>query len=263
MGKSSGRQAKEKAAAARAKAEASEKRRQRIINISIGAVVLIVVVALVGGAWFSSRDSTDSADAEAKVPTGVLPAGSEYAYGVEIAGEAPGKPVLEIWEDFQCPACAQFEAQFSPTIEKMAIDGDARVIWRNTSFLDNGFPGDHSKRAAAAWGCAIDAGKQTEYHDLVFANQPETEGVGWTDDQLVQFGKDAGIEADNFDTFEACVTDHEYIKWANNGTAESYANEVPGTPALYLNGEELQGEDRATPEALEKAVAGAAESDGQ
>lgn len=263
MGSSSGRQAKEKAAAARAKAEASEKRRQRIINISIGAVVAIVVVALVGGAWISSRDSTDEADAEAKVPTGVLPASSDYAYGVEIAADAPGKPVLEVWADFQCPACAQFEALFSETIEKMANDEDARVIWRSTSFLDNGFPGDHSKRAAAAWGCAIDAGKKTEYHDLIFANQPETEGVGWTDDQLLQFGRDAGIQDDKFGAFETCVADHVYIKWANNGTAESYANQVPGTPTLYLNGEELQGEDRATPEALEKAVANAAKSDGQ
>jgi protein-disulfide isomerase len=263
MGSSSGRKAKEKAAAARAKAEASEKRRQRIINLTIGAVVLIVVLALVGGAWFSSRDSSDDPDTEAKVPTGALPASSEYAYGVEIAGDAPGKPVLEIWEDFQCPACAQFEALFNPTIEKMADDGKARVIWRSTSFLDNGFPGDHSKRASAAWGCAIDAGKKVEYHDLIFANQPETEGVGWTDDQLLQFGEDAGIKDDKFDTFETCVADHDYIKWANNGTAESYANEVPGTPTLYLNGEELQGEDRATPEALENAVAEAAKSDDQ
>ena len=262
MGSSSGRQAKQKAAAARAKAEASEKRRQRIINISIGAVVLLVVLALIGGAWLSSRGSTDEPDAEAKVPAGVLPASSEYAYGVEVAGDVPGKPVLEIWEDFQCPACAQFEATFSPTIEKMANDGDARVIWRNTSFLDNGFPGDHSKRAAAAWGCAIDAGKKTEYHDLIFANQPETEGDGWTDDQLLQIGSDAGIKDEKFATFEQCVVDHEYIAWANNGTAESYANQVPGTPSLFLNGEELQGEDRATPEALEKAVAAAAKSDG-
>lgn len=263
MGKSSGRQAKEKAAAARAKAQAAEKRRQRIINISIGAVVAIVVLALVGGAWFSSRDSTDEPDAEAKVPVGSLPAGSDYAYGVDVAGDAPGKPVLEIWADFQCPACAQFEALFGTTVEKLATDKDARVIWRSTSFLDNGFPGDNSKRAAAAWGCAIDAGKKVEYHDLVFANQPATEGVGWTDDQLLQFGKDAGIKDENLDAFNKCVGDHDYIKWANNGTAESHANEVPGTPSLYLNGAEVQPEDRATPEALAKAVADAGQSPDQ
>lgn len=263
MGSSSGRQAKEKAAAARAKAEASEKRRQRIINISIGAVVIVVVLALIGGAWFSSRDSKDEPDAEANLPVGTLDASSEYAYGVDVAGEAPGKPVLEVWADFQCPACAQFEAQFGPTIEKVADDGEARVIWRTTSFLDNGFPGDHSKRAAAAWGCAIDAGKKVEYHDLIFANQPETEGVGWTDDQFLQFGEDAGIKDDKQDTFDKCVIEHDYIKWANNGTAESYANEVPGTPSLYLNGEVLEGEDRASPEALEKAVAEATKNDGQ
>ncbi|MCH9815912.1 MAG: thioredoxin domain-containing protein, partial [Actinomycetia bacterium] len=172
MGKSSGRSAKEKAAAARAKAEAAEKRRQRTINIVIAAVLIVVVGGLVVGAYLASRGSSEEIVADAAIPSEALPADSPYAFGVNVNGDAPGKPVLEIWEDFQCPACAQFEEIFAPTIEELAEKGDARVIWRNTTFLDNNLPGDNSKRAANAWGCAIDAGKNVEYHNTIFENQP-------------------------------------------------------------------------------------------
>jgi protein-disulfide isomerase len=254
MAKSSGRTAKQKAAEARAKSEASEKRRQRMINTGIGVVLAVVVLALVGGAWFASQDGKDDADLDAAIPTGTLPADSEYAFGINAAGEAAGKPVLQIWEDFQCPACGQFEAAFSSTINKIAEEGTARVIWRSTSFLDSNFPGDNSKRAAAAWGCAIDADKKIEYHDTVFANQPANEGDGWSDAQLIQIGKDVGIAEDKQAAFEQCVNDRKYVKWANNGTDEFRNSSVPGTPALYLNGEELSQDQRGTPEALEQTI---------
>jgi protein-disulfide isomerase len=254
MAKSSGRTAKEKAAAARAKAEATEKRRQRTINIVIGAVLVVVVGGLITGAYFASRGSSEEIVADASVPTGALGPDSEYAFGVNVAGDAPGKPVLEIWEDFQCPACGQFEQAFRPTIEKLADKGDARVIWRNTTFLDNSLPGDNSKRAANAWGCAVDADKNVQYHDAIFDNQPTTEGDGWSDDQLIAFGKNVGIDGEALTTFESCVTDLEYIQWVRNSTAEMSNNDVTSTPTLVLNGEQLEGDERSSPEALVAAI---------
>ena len=170
--------AREKAAEARAAAEASDKRRRMIINVSIGAVLLIVVAALVGGAWLTSKSNKEATQpsADAATPAGSLPTDSQYPYGIEWSSNAEGKPVLEIWEDFQCPACRDFEAAFGPTIKELADTNQAKVIFRSTSFLDSNFPGDHSKRAAAAYGCAIDAGKGEEYHDLLYVNQPANGG---------------------------------------------------------------------------------------
>ena len=260
MAKSS-KTAKQKAAEARAKSEAAEKRRQRMINTGIGVALGVVVLALVGGAYWASRDDKSAPDPAAAAPVGSLSPESAYPFGVDAAGEAAGKPVLEIWEDFQCPACAQFENIFGPTIEEIAEAGDARVIWRSTSFLDSNFPGDNSKRAASAWGCAIDAGKKVEYKKAIFENQPATEGDGWSDSQLIQLGKDVGIPEGEQPAFEACVNDRTYVKWANNGTDEFQANEVPGTPGLYLNGEQLGDEQGASPEALKEAVKAAGAPD--
>jgi len=249
----SGKNRRDRAAAARDAANAGEKRRERIVRIVGAVTVLVVVVGIIGVAVVvknqstsdtASGTSTTAPDENAPLPTGVLPLDDARAFGVPY-GTATGVPVLEIWEDFQCPACASFEAQYGPSIEKIAADGVANVIYRPTTFIQNNFPKSpnplSSTRAASAYGCAVDAGKVEgqKFHDTVFANQPPVEGDGWTNEQLIQFGKDAGITGDKLTTFETCVNDVKYQNWANNSYLTFQTSNVPGTPALFLNGNEV------------------------
>jgi protein-disulfide isomerase len=256
--------ARQKAAEARKAEEAAQKRRQRIINIAIALALVAAVTAIIGIAVVASSGNKEAKEAnpEASAPQGSIPTGQDNQYGIP-ANDAPGKPVLAIWEDFQCPACGQFEQTFGPTVVEIADKGDAQVIWRSTSFLDGQFPGENSQRAAAAWGCAVDAGKAEEYHSVVFANQPQTEGDGWTQEQLIAFGDQAGISGDQKGAFDQCVTDKTYMSWAANGTATMVAEGVGGTPTLTLNGEELEVSELGSAAGLKKAVADAASGTGQ
>jgi len=256
--------ARQKAAEVRKSEEAAQKRRQRTINIAIAVALLAAVVAIIGIALAASSGNKEAkqANPEATAPNGSIPTGQANQYGIP-ANDAPGKPVLAIWEDFQCPACGQFEATFGSTVNEIAAKGDAQVIWRSTSFLDGQFPGENSQRASAAWGCAVDAGKSAEYHSVVFANQPQTEGEGWTQEQLIAFGDQVGIAGDQKATFDQCVTDKTYMSWAANGTATMVAEGVGGTPTLTLDGEKLEVQDLGDPEGLKKAIADAASGSGQ
>ena len=267
QGKSSkSKSAREQAAKARAAAEAQERRRQRTINLTLGLVAALLFIGIVGGAWWVSQSGDDAADGgsvdvpdvdpSAPIPTTALPSDSDYPYGVPV-NEAAGKPVLEIWEDFQCPACGNFEAEAGDNIAAIAEDGDALVIQRQTTFLDRNLGTDDSVRAAAAYGCAVDAGQGEAYRRTVFANQPTVEGEGWTDEQLIGFGTDAGIAEADLPAFEACVADGTYLGWAVNSTQAFYDAEVPGTPALYLNGETLQTTVAFDLDALKAAIAAA------
>jgi protein-disulfide isomerase len=263
MASSNASRAKQKAAEARAAAEAAEKRRKRLVNIAIFSVLGLVVLGLVGGAYVSSRSNKEQLqpNAEAAIPAGAYPASdADYKYGVPLGKAATGSPVLQIWEDFQCPGCASFEKAFRPTVEQLAADGDATVIWRSTSFLDARYPGDNSKRAAAAWGCAIDAGKGKEFHDLVFDNQPATEGQGYTDAQLSSFAEQAGITGEAKTKWDKCVADKTYLQWAINGTQTMTDNGVPSTPGVYLDGKQLSGQELSDPAALKQTVLDAAKS---
>jgi len=216
----------------------------------VGALTVVAVVAGIIGVAVYARSTAPAApgmvsaepDPNAELPAGVLPSSDPLAYGV-VYGTAPeGAPTLELWEDFQCPACGALEAVNGAGIAKLAEQGAVRLVWRPTTFLDNKLANDASLRAVAAWGCAIDAGQVREFHDVVYANQPQQEGEGWTKEQLIAFGNDAGIPEAERETFTQCVESGKYLTWAANSTQAFYDNEVSATPTGKLNGSEVPPE---------------------
>lgn len=257
---------RERAAAARAAAQAGEKRRERIVRIVGAAVVGLVVVGIIGVAVFarnSDQAGTElvsaDVDANAPRPTGVFGPDDEFAFGVPYGTASQDAPVVEVWEDMQCPACGVLEAAAGASLGDAAERGDIRLIWRPVTFLDRGT--DASTRAVSAWGCAIDAGKVREYHDRIYADQP-LEGEGWTDEQLLAYGADVGLTGDDYAAFEQCVNDRTYASWAANGTAQAATTGVTATPTILVNGSEtFEGQDARTllqndPEAFLAAITG-------
>lgn len=260
-----GKSRREKAASARQQADSSQKRRERTVRVVGAVTVLAVVVAIIGVAVIArnadnaSNPNLVQPDPTAPLPAGVLGADSQWAYGVAYGSAPETAPVLELWEDFQCPACGSLEQANGDGIAGLAESGEVRLIWRPTGFLDGNLGNDSSKRAIAAWGCAIDAGKTREFHDVVYANQPEVEGTGWTDEQLIGFGSEAGIAGAELDTFTQCVSDRTYVVWAANATQAFYDGGVGGTPAGILNGVDIGNENLADLELLTQAVKSAQE----
>ncbi len=240
---------RERAEQARASVQVGQARRERTVRI-VGAVVVVAVVAGIIGIAVWARSSapgtpglvTAEPDPNAALPAGVLPSTDKLPFGV-VYGNAPeGAPTLELWEDFQCPACGALEAVNGAGIATLAEEGKYRLVWRPTTFLDTKLGNDASLRAVAAWGCAIDAGRIREYHDVIYANQPKEEGKGYTKEQLITFGSDAGIPDAQLETFTQCVESGQYLTWAANSTQEFYNNEVSATPTGKLNGTEVPPE---------------------
>ena len=260
----SGKNRRDRAAAARDEANAAERRRERMVRVVGGVTVAVVVLGIIGVAVYAKSSSTTdvtalpSADPSAALPAGVLPTDDERAYGVPYGTASADAPVLELWEDFQCPACNIVEQANGAGIQALAESGQVQLVYRPTTFLDANLGNDSSARATAAWGCAIDAGKVKEYHNTVFANQPEQEGTGFTDEQLVAFAEGAGITGEALDTFSSCFADRTYLGWAANSTDVFYTSNVQGTPYALLNGVEVPTEalvDKATLDALVAAAA--------
>jgi protein-disulfide isomerase len=252
---------KEKAAAARAAAEAEQKKRDRRIQLIGGSVIAVLVLGIIAvgviGSRSGSTNDTTGVVADAAVPKSVFTSG-DNAWGVPYNTKA-GAPVLAIWEDFGCPICGQFEAQYGADLQKLADDGTIQLIHRPTTFIEKNFPKspnpDSSTRATNAYGCAIDAGKGEAYHNIVFENQPATEGDGWSDDQLIAFGTQAGITGDAATTFSTCVTDQKYKQWTVNSYTVFRDSAVPGTPALFLNNKEVPSDAYKTFDTLKQYIA--------
>ena len=241
-------------------AEASAPRKSGTgLRMGILGLILLTVIGIAVWGLMSSSANAPKVDPQAATPTTILDGSGKTPWGVEY-NSAPGKPVLALWEDFQCPYCSQLELANGVGIQALADAGKITLIWRPTVFLD-GSPASQagpnpnsSVRATMAWGCAIDAGKGAEFHTYLFAHQPTKEGTGWSDDQLTTYASDVGITGSALDTFKACYSSRKYESWVKNSYAAFESEGVAGTPAGFLNGTELTSDQIADPTVLAELV---------
>ncbi len=225
--------------AERARAAVAERRRERRIRIGAAVAVIVVLVAIGVGIQLTRN----RADPNAVRPDGVTQVGG----GIPLRTAKAGAPVIDLYEDFQCPVCKAFEAETGRLLSELATSGQARLVYHPMSFI-----GAESDRAANAAGCAADDGKFKEFHDTLYANQPNGENTGaWTDDALIALGQHAGLSGARF---AQCVRDHRYAEWTQQVDQESSQHGVTATPTVFINGAQLP-QDALTPSGLRAALA--------
>ena len=259
----SAKDARNAAAAARAAAKAADQARERKIRIIGGAIVLLVMGGLLAIPIISGKNKGPDTSSSSAVPTGV----SKDTFGVKVgsawgAPNADKIPKLQIWEDFQCPACAQMEANSGAAIKKLVDAGSVRLELRPTIFLDAKLSGenitagnpDSSKLATMAFGCAVDAGQEEKFHKAVFANQPATEGDGFSAALMSKLAQDSGITGSALTTFNDCLTSKKYEGWVNNSFDRFSKEGVTSTPSGILNGKEITGNTLFSPDQLTKVI---------
>ena len=165
-------------------------------------------------------------------PTGPVPAGVSLADGVTI-GQSTAPVTLDLYEDPQCPVCAQFESQVGPTLSGWISSGKVKVHYHVISFLDSASTTDYSSRAAnalyAAAGVSADA--FAKYHQLLYQQQPAEGSAGLTEDKLVQLAQQAGAGA-AADQIRAGT----YADYVARATDQSSKNGVTGTPTVLVDG---------------------------
>jgi len=219
--------------------------------VIIGAVVALVVILAVVVAIVIGNNSKSGSSTAQSVPAGVV-GGTGGGILVDPAAKA-NVPTLDVYEDFQCPQCGRLEQAFGPTLTAMAKAGEIKYVVHMMSFLDDNLRNDSSKRSANAAACAADAGKFLQYHTAVFAAQPAKEGAGYTDAQLTEFAKTAGITGPALTTWQKCTTSGQHTQYVADVAVASGKAGVTGTPTVMLNGKNINN-TLTTPAALVAAV---------
>ena len=208
--------------------------------IVIGMVIFVVAV---GGvfSFLDNKSSTSSA-----IPSS---ASQSDGYGIVFNGDLTGKPVVDIWEDFQCPACGAFESANGAYIEELITQKRAKVVFHILSFL-----GPESKLAANAAACSSDEDKYLEFNRYLYANQSAENSGRLSSAGLVEAGAAVGLTSS---TFKECVNAGTYNGWVDRVASDGASKNVNGTPTVFVNGKEL---DRNTqymnPVAFKSAVEG-------
>jgi len=226
-------------------------RHDRAIVASILAAVscAVVGVAVVLG---ERGDAGSGSAGTSTQPAGVV-GGKGGGILVNVQTPKGNAPTLEIYADFQCDTCGQFEKVMGSMLATMAQAGDVKLVFHTLSFVDINLKNDSSSRSANAVACAADAGKFLEYHSAVFAAQPAEEGAGYTDAQLTEFAGTSGITGEALTAWQTCETTSKYAQYVTDVQVNGEKAGVFDTPTVKLNGENITA-SLSTPDALNAQI---------
>lgn len=208
----------------------NKQRQQRIILILVIAGAALVVAGLLIAP--SIRDTLAPVGEIVEIPPGDHPMPDGKALG------DPNAPVLvEVWEDFQCPACKTYSEQIEPLIvSNYVASGQVRYVFRHWPFLDQRSATKESHQSANASMCAAEQERFWDYHDMVFANWDGENRGALSNKRLVAFAEALSLDMDQFNAcFEANAHEDEINQDKNAGTQAG----VSGTPSVFVNGRQL------------------------
>jgi protein-disulfide isomerase len=219
---------------------AKERRRQRTVLTSAVAIAVLVIAGLIGWGVLAGQNNDP-----VSTPAVAVDQGTGFAVGT-------GPVKIDVYEDFICPACGNFEKSAGSAITRLVTDGTVTVVYHPIAILDRYSSTEYSTRAAAASAAAAQGGKFIEFHNALFAQQPEENSAGLSDAKLIEIGRSVGLTDPAFAT---AVKDGTYRGWATKVTDTASARGVTGTPTVLVAGKAI---DQPTPDALTAAVAAAA-----
>jgi protein-disulfide isomerase len=231
---------------------ARRRRRIRWSIVSVGVVVL-AAAATVGITSHLGRHTAVRAVPPSPASFGYTGPYAPVTLNVDnsVTMSQPGvsKPVLDVYEDFQCPACRTFEKSDGAVIQQLAEQGKVKVVYYPFTI----YPGQpqlaNSVRAWAAAKCAPPS-RWVKYHNALYADQPvQTASGGFPVSQLVRLGEDAGITSP---AFAQCVRSQQFAAQDAPLSNQIINAGVSTMPAVTLDGKVLG--NSLTPAALRKLI---------
>nr|WP_246017570.1 thioredoxin domain-containing protein [Micromonospora pisi] len=203
------------------------------------AVVVLVVAGLIGWSVLSSQQSTSDFTA----PAGATTDGNAIAVGT-------GPVTIDIYEDFICPFCGQFEKSTGSTLDQLVSENKVRILYHPVAYLDRASSTEYSTRSSAASGCAANQGKFREYVEALFNRQPAEGSAGLSDDELISIGTGVGLDGG---AFGSCVRDGTFKPWTAHVTEAASRANINSTPTVLVNGKGVN----PNPDDVKAAVAAA------
>ncbi|NRQ37200.1 thioredoxin domain-containing protein [Nonomuraea sp. NN258] len=164
-----------------------------------------------------------------------------------LADRTSQAPVLDVFEDYDCPVCKEMHSRVDDTMLRLAREGKVKIVFHPVTIFRDEPMRSNSIRAAAAARCVPES-NWLAFRDELYRIQPAPHGEasGFTVGELVKAARKAGASVDD------CVTSQ---KFAQAHTQESAKIRIEGTPTVLLDGQML-GDEAFDPKALERAITG-------
>jgi protein-disulfide isomerase len=198
--------------------------------ILIGGIVVVAAVVVFALIWPQVKSV-------GQIIT-VTPAKLPKADGLSL-GEAKAPATIDVFEDFQCPACKAFTENIEPlVIQNLVTAGKARYVFHNYPFIDGNGVGSsgESDQAANASMCANEQGKFWEMHATLYANWTGENQGNLSDRRLQAMAQSIGLD---INAFNACFNANKYKADIQADFDKGQKMGVTGTPTVFVNGTQV------------------------
>lgn len=214
----------------------ADHRRNLALQIGLVAIVVLFAVGLIGYIVLSNDKKGAGAAEAVRVTSTKL---------ITQDGSGDPKAVVSFYEDFLCPACANLERAFGPTVSRLIDSGAIAADYHMVAILNRPQNDDYSSRAGAAAYCVADESMDAfrRFHTALFTPQlqPSEIGTDFPDNKrLIEIARQSGVVGG----VPNCINSGKYLKMVE-GMAK--ASNITATPTIRINGEDYRP---STPEAL-------------
>ncbi|MEU1200442.1 thioredoxin domain-containing protein [Streptomyces sp. NPDC005813] len=206
------------------------------------AVLCAAAVLMTAGCGQRSAEAKPAFESAAKLPEKLAKDGTTI-----LVGDPDAKMTVHLYEDPRCPVCEEFETTGgSPKLREAVLDRRTRTEYTLASFLDDRVGGSGSKKAVNALRAALEEGKFVEYHEVLYANQPEESVDGYTDAYLLELaGQVKGLRGPEFTAAVKGMKYRSFVAasqkaYERAGGAKDPAG--PGTPTAVINDKRIPTE---------------------
>ena len=197
--------------------------------IGVSAAVVVVLIALGALVVFLNNQAT---------APGVAPEGGNVNQETGAISFGSGEDEVDVFVDFMCPVCGQFEDAYGEQLQTAAANDDITLNIHPVSILDRYSQNTkYSTRSAGAAYCVAEKAPDAflDFFNYMFANQPAENTAGYTDEELAGFAEQAGAGA-----AADCIADGTYMDFVGDQTT---AQKIQGTPTVEVNGDRLENSE--------------------
>lgn len=159
-----------------------------------------------------------------------------------------GNHTLQVWSDFQCPACQSANQTIMPIFYEFANAGQLKIEYHQfplTTIHPNAF------NDAMAAMCSNDQGKYSEYKEALYALELSKRGASVSDNDRIDLAEQNGLDRA---TFADCLNSKKYQSYVQDSMKAGAAQGVTGTPTFFLDGKRLEMNGFRTPDDLKQFV---------
>ena len=201
-----------------------------VVLTSVGAVIVGVLIVVFAGGIFGGGGAKDLVTPPTSY-SGITQTG-------ESVGAASAPVVIEVFSDFQCPACKLFvTTELSSLLTDFVKPGLVRIEAKDIDIIDRG-SSTESLRLAVGAACAGDQGKYWEFHDLVFWNQGRENRGDHSNEFIARIATAAELD---MTAWNSCITKADLAQAVVTRTTDSAAAGIRSTPTLRINGQVATG----------------------